>query len=371
MASEEGADVNNPDRHIQLRIVFYDGNTETYPITLSYDLVKQNLHSLLISKLPEKRPTIEQFRGTDLKYDAGAFDGYNKCLDDMHRVIDEMFEVHNERCLRYIMKNSKLHTTEDKSNEKVTSSNSKSEDTSLQEKITDDCFFLLSTLANDSVQLVLTDPPYAETGNKWDKWLDFQTFFWECERVLKPEGALVMTASTKLASKLIPMSSMYKYDLVWVKDNGTNVVAANHQPLRIHEMILVFGKQAVTYTPNGRYMKYNPQKTEGKAYTQVSGRQSSNWKGGKVEGFETVNKGDRHPTTVNKWIRDKSKLHPTQKPLAMFEWLVRTYSDEGDLVIDPFAGSGTTLLAAQNLKREYLGAEKLDKYREIIKERLS
>ena len=239
-----------------------------------------------------------------------------------------------------------------------------------EESLVDDCFGLLRGLNDNSVQLILTDPPYGETGNKWDKWLDFHTFFWECERVLKPEGALVMTASTRLASKLIPMAEhLYKYDLVWVKDNGTNIVAANHQPLRIHELILVFGKQAVTHTPTGRYMKYNPQKTTGKAYTQVSGRQSTNWKGGKVEGFETVNTGDRHPTTVNKWIRDRG-LHPTQKPLEMFEWLVKTYSDKGDLVIDPFAGSGTTLLAAKNLGREYLGAEKSPQYRQVIKKRL-
>lgn len=234
-----------------------------------------------------------------------------------------------------------------------------------------DCFELLSSLDNNSVNLILTDPPYAETGNKWDKWLDFQTFFWECERVLADDGALVMTASTRLASKLIPMAEhLYRYDLVWVKDNGTNIVAANYQPLRIHELVLVFAKNPAVYTPKGKRMKYNPQKTVGKAYRQVSGKNSSNWQGGKVEGFETVNTGDRHPTTVNKWIRDKSKLHPTQKPLAMFEWLVKTYSDEGDLVIDPFAGSGTTLVAAQTLNRNYLGAEKLEKYRNIIIGRL-
>jgi site-specific DNA-methyltransferase (adenine-specific) len=230
---------------------------------------------------------------------------------------------------------------------------------------------LFRGLENESVQLILTDPPYAETGNKWDKNIDFQTFFWECERVLKPEGAIVLTATARLASKIIPMAPhLYKYDLVWVKDNGTNIVAANHQPLRIHELVLIFGKQAVTYTPKGRYMKYNPQKTVGNPYTQVSGRQSSNWEGGTVQGFKTINVGDRHPTTVNKWVRDKSKLHPTQKPLAMFEWLIKTYSDEGDLVIDPFAGSGTTLVAAKNLKRKYKGAEKEEKYRDIIKARI-
>lgn len=237
-----------------------------------------------------------------------------------------------------------------------------------QTKISDDCFELLGGLNDDSVQLILTDPPYGETGNKWDKNIDFKYFFKECERVLKPEGALVMTSTTRLASKLIPMAEhLYKYDLVWVKDNGTNAPNVNLQPFRVHELVLVFGKGRVT---NGTRtpMKYNPQKTDGKPYKQMSGKVSENWKGG-LRNIITDNTGDRHPTTVNKWVRDRG-LHPTQKPLAMFEWLVKTYSDVGDLVVDPFAGSGTALLAAENNDRQYLGAEKEEKYRNIINERL-
>lgn len=233
-----------------------------------------------------------------------------------------------------------------------------------------DCLELMKDIPDGSIDLILTDPPYAETGNKWDKWLDFKAFFGEVERVLKPEGALVMTATTKLASKIIPMAEhLYKYDLVWVKDNGTNVVAVNHQPLRVHELILIFGKQAVTYTPRGKYMKYNPQKTQGKAYTQVSGRQSTNWKGGKVEGFETVNTGDRHPTTVQKWTRDRG-LHPTQKPVAMLEWLTKTYTDENDTVLDPFMGSGSTGVACVNTNRNFIGIELDENYFEIAKKRI-
>lgn len=240
--------------------------------------------------------------------------------------------------------------------------------TKVDERISDDCFELLGGLNDNSVQLILTDPPYAETGNKWDKNIDFQYFFRECERVLRPEGALVMTATTKLASKLIPMAEhLYKYDLIWVKDNGTNAPNVNLQPFRIHELILVFGKGRVT---NGTRtpMKYNPQKTIGKPYKQMSGKVSENWKGG-LRNIITDNSGDRHPVTVNKWVRDRG-LHPTQKPLAMFEWLVKTYSDENDLVVDPFAGSGTALLAAENNNRQYLGAEKEEKYRKVIGNRL-
>lgn len=178
-----------------------------------------------------------------------------------------------------------------------------------------------------------------------------------------------MTASTRLASKIIPLAEhLYKYDLVWVKDNGTNAPNVNLQPFRVHELILVFGKGRVT---NGTRipMKYNTQKTAGKPYEQVSGKVSENWKGG-LKNVLTKNTGDRHPKTVQEWKRDRG-LHPTQKPLAMFEWLIKTYSDKGDLVIDPFAGSGTALLAAKNLKRQYLGAEKEERYRSIIFERLT
>lgn len=235
----------------------------------------------------------------------------------------------------------------------------------------EDCLETLKRMPDGFVDLVLTDPPYGETGNKWDKHIDFAKWFVELERIIKPTGAIVFTSSTLLASKLIPLAPhLYKYDWVWQKDNGTNVVSANHQPLRVHELILVFGKQAVTYTPRGEYMKYNPQKTKGKAYTQTSGRQSTNWKGGKVEGFETVNTGDRHPVTVQKFNRDRG-LHPTQKPVALFEHLIHTYTDEGDTVYDPFMGSGTTAKACQCLNRNYIGSEISKEYCEIATKRLA
>lgn len=231
-----------------------------------------------------------------------------------------------------------------------------------------DCLELMAGIPDGSVQLILTDPPYAETGNKWDKFIDFPRFLAECERVLKPEGALVMTSTTRLASKVIPMAEhLYKYDLVWVKDNGTNAPNVNLQPFRVHELILVFGKGRVT---NGKRtpMKYNPQKTSGKAYTQKSGKVSENWKGG-LKNVVTVNDGDRHPLTVQKWTRDRG-LHPTQKPVAMFEWLMATYTDEGDTVLDPFMGSGTTGVACVNLDRKFIGIELDENYFKIAEDRI-
>lgn len=230
----------------------------------------------------------------------------------------------------------------------------------------------LRKLPDESVDLILTDIPYGETGNKWDEKVDLKVLMGEFKRLVKKDGCIAMTTTLKLAVDLINVAKdIYKYDWIWEKDNGTNVVAANHQPLRVHEFVLIFGKQAVTYTPQNLYMKYNPQKTQGRPYKQVSGKQSSNWKGGKVEGFETNNEsGERHPRTIQYFCRDKEKLHPTQKPIALFEYLIKTYTNKGDIVLDPFIGSGTTAIAAKILNRNYIGIEKNPEYVKIAQDRL-
>lgn len=235
-----------------------------------------------------------------------------------------------------------------------------------------DCLKVMQTIDDKSIDMVLCDLPYRETGNKWDKNnIDLDKLFYEYERIIKDSGAIVLTGTFRFGIKLIKVAlHLYKYDWIWQKDNGTNIVMVNHQPLRIHEQIFIFGKQAVSYTPKGNYMKYNPQKTEGKPYKQKSGRQSENWKGGNVSGFETNNKsGLRHPKTIQKFNRDRG-LHPTQKPVALFEFLIKTYTDIGGLVLDNAAGSGTAGVACQNLGRDYILIEKDEKYYEIAKNRL-
>ncbi len=231
----------------------------------------------------------------------------------------------------------------------------------------------LKKLSDESIDLILTDIPYGETGNKWDEKLDLKKLMTEFERIIKKSGCIAMTATMKLAIDLINIAKhIYKYDWIWEKESGTNVVAANHQPLRVHEFVLIFGKQAVTYTPRNLYMKYHPQKTEGKPYKQISGKQSSNWKGGKVEGFETNNEsGERHPRTIQYFCRDKEKLHPTQKPVSLFEYFIKTYTDKDDIVLDPFIGSGTTAVAAKMLDRNYIGIEKNPEYVKIANERIN
>lgn len=234
-----------------------------------------------------------------------------------------------------------------------------------------DCLELMKDIPDKSIDMILCDLPYAETGNKWDFPIDPYYLWMEYERIIKDDGAIVLTGTFKFGTQLYKQAPhLYKYDWVWEKDNGTNAPNVGLQPFRIHEQIFVFGKGRVT---NGTRepMKYNPQKTDGEPYKQTSGRMSENWKGG-LGTVVTDNKdGKRHPKTIQKFIRDKSGLHPTQKPVALFEYLIKTYTNEGDLVLDNCAGSFTTAIAAENTKRNWICMEQLEEYCEIGKKRIN
>ncbi len=233
-----------------------------------------------------------------------------------------------------------------------------------------DCLELMKDIPDGSVDMILADLPYAETGNRWDFPIDPIALWSEYERIIKEDGAIVLTGTFKFGVQLYNQAPhLYKYDWIWQKDNGTNAPNVPYQPFRVHEQVFVFGKGRVT---NGKRtpMKYNPQKTEGKPYSMTSGRMSDNWKGG-LKNVLTDNKdGKRHPLTVQKINRDKDKLHPTQKPVALFEYLIKTYTNEGDLVLDNVAGSGTTGVAAMNTNRNFILMEQEPEYVEIIKKRL-
>lgn len=233
-----------------------------------------------------------------------------------------------------------------------------------------DCLEVMPTISEKSVDMVLCDLPYGETGNKWDSVLDLKELFKQYERIIKDDGAIVLTGSFRFGVALYNAAShLYKYDWVWEKDNGTNAPNVNLQPFRIHEQVFVFGKGRVT---NGKRtpMKYNPQKTEGKPYCQKSGRMSDNWKGGLQNVVTNNESGLRHPKTIQKFVRDKSSLHPTQKPIELFEYMIKTYTNEGDLVLDNCSGSGTTAIACMRTNRRFLCVEKEKKYYDISVERI-
>lgn len=231
------------------------------------------------------------------------------------------------------------------------------------------CLELMKDIPNKSIDMILCDLPYKETGNKWDKNIDLNQMFSEYRRIIKDDGCIALNGTFKFGVQLYNAApDLYKYDWVWEKDNGTNAPNVNYQPFRTHEFIFIFGKGRVT---NGTRipMKYNPQKTEGKPYKQKSGRISENWKGG-LNNIITDNKdGLRQPKTILKFKRDKG-FHPTQKPVALLEYLIKTYTNENDIVLDNCMGSGSTGVACVNTNRNFIGIEVDENYFNIAKGRI-
>lgn len=233
-----------------------------------------------------------------------------------------------------------------------------------------DCLELMKKIPDNSVDMILCDLPYKETGNKWDKRFGLDKCLQEYERIIKEDGCIALSGTFRFGVQLFNlMPHLYKYDWVWEKDNGTNAPNVNYQPFRIHEYIYIFGKGRVT---NGTRipMKYFHQKTSGKPYCQKSGRMSENWKGGLGTVVTNNESGLRHPKTIQKFIRDKGGLHPTQKPVALMEYLIKTYTNKGDLILDNCMGSGTTGVACVNTNRNFIGMELDENYFNIAKDRI-
>ena len=228
-----------------------------------------------------------------------------------------------------------------------------------------DCREILPHLPK--VDLVLTDPPYGTTACKWDSIIPIEPMWEQLKRIIKPNGAIVMTASQPFTSALV-MSNIrwFKYEWIWQKDGGSNFATVKYQPMKEHENILVFGEGKLTY---------NQQKQErigsrkGKTTKTVdSGRENSVY--GSQDGCGALDVPElRCPSSVQRIQRERG-LHPTQKPVALMEYLIKTYTNEGDTVLDFTMGSGTTLVAAKNLGRKAIGIEIEQKYCDIAVDRL-
>lgn len=229
----------------------------------------------------------------------------------------------------------------------------------LNEIIQGDCLEVMRDIPDGSVDMILADLPYGTTRNRWDSIIPLDDLWTQYERIIKDNGAIVLTAQTPF-DKVLGVSNlkMLRYELIWEKTQGTGHLNAKRMPMKSHENILVFYKRLPTY---------NPQMTKGEAYTQRSGRASSNYN--PQESVVTVNKGERYPLSVHKFKSDKG-YHPTQKPVALFEYLIRTYTNEGETVLDNVIGSGTTAVAAINTGRNFIGIEQEPEYVEIAKRRI-
>jgi site-specific DNA-methyltransferase (adenine-specific) len=232
----------------------------------------------------------------------------------------------------------------------------------------DDMFNVLGKIQPQSIDFLLTDFPYGtlnKSRNEWDRIIDYDQFWEHVKVICKPNAAIISTAAQPFTSVLISTNySWFKYCLVWEKSKATGYLNAKKQPMRAHEDIVVFYNKQPTY---------NPQMTPGKPYDKGTAVRDAEQYGKQTKAVHVKNEeGTRYPRSVLyfKTAEDEGKLHPTQKPLALYEYLIRTYSNEGDTVLDPCMGSGTTGVAAQNMNRKFIGIEKEEKYFNIAKERI-
>lgn len=225
-----------------------------------------------------------------------------------------------------------------------------------------DCLELMKDIPDKSVDMILCDLPYGTTKNKWDSIIPLDKLWKQYERIIKDNGALVLFSQMPFSAQLVCSNlKLFRYEWIWEKDNGTGFLNAKKMPLKIHENIEIFYKKQPTY---------NPQMRKGfKPYSQMSGRGSSNY--GEQVRVTTINEGDRYPIDVIEFKRDKTKIHPTQKPVALLEYLIKTYTNEGDVVLDNCMGSGSTGVASVNTNRNFIGIELDDKYFNIAKERIN
>ncbi len=214
-----------------------------------------------------------------------------------------------------------------------------------------DCFDVFEFIPDHSIDMVLCDLPYGVTACSWDVELDLERLWKEYQRMLKTGGVVVLTATQPFETKLINSNrKWFRYKWVWKKSRAVGFLNANKMPLRIHEDILVFAK--------GR-TKYNPQFEPGTPY--ITKRRGTGKAGiyREVKRSETVNTGRRFPKDLVEFSNTCEKvMHNTQKPVALFEYLIKTYTDVGDVVLDNTAGSGTSAIAAMNTDRRYICIEK-------------
>lgn len=223
-----------------------------------------------------------------------------------------------------------------------------------------DCLELLKTIPDGSVDMVLCDLPYGTTRNKWDSILPLDELWAEYKRICR--GAVVLTAQTPF-DKVLGASnlSMLRYEWIWRKEAGAGFLNAKKAPLKDHENILVFYKKPPTYNPQMR-VGFKPYKCK-------QGHVGSNYGSVNPENISESN-GERYPVTVLEFQRDREKLHPTQKPVALMEYFIRTYTNEGDTVLDNCMGSGSTGVACVNTGRKFIGMELDAGYFEIAKGRI-
>ncbi len=237
-----------------------------------------------------------------------------------------------------------------------------------------DCLLLRREIPSHSVDMILADPPYG-TLNKsnpdaqWDKEVPLPSLWNQYKRIIKPNGVILLFGQGMFAAKLIMSNpKWFKFDFVWNKVRKSNFLNCKRMPMRQHELVLVFYNQQPTYNPQ---MVYSGKQNHSRGKIDKEQANSCYGKYGKVEAIKSDYK---YPGTILEFQKGHSKeswLHSTAKPVNLLRWLIRTYSNEGDLILDNFAGSGSTIIAAIEEKRDWIGIELSEKYFDICQNRVN
>ena len=223
----------------------------------------------------------------------------------------------------------------------------------------------MKRIPDGSIDAIICDLPYGTTACKWDSVIPFEPLWEQYRRIIKPDGAIVLFGQEPFSSAL-RMSNIewFRYDWIWDKGRGHNFTQANFCPMRSHEIISVFSDAPTVYSSDGRKCRYNPQMWDsGKPYSiRERQRRSQTEMLRKNSSAARVcpsanNNGDRYPLSIVRFGKDNNGSHPTQKPVALLEYLVKTYTNPGQLVLDNCMGSGTTAIACIKEKRHFIGFE--------------
>jgi site-specific DNA-methyltransferase (adenine-specific) len=257
----------------------------------------------------------------------------------------------------------------------------------------DDCLKVLPTIPNKSIDLILTDPPYGTTVCKWDSVIPFEPMWKELKRVAKDNSAIALFGSEPFSSHLrLSNLDWFKYDWIWEKQKASNFMGAKYSPLKYHEIISVFSKSSHNYNPqkykvleiedviklNKNEMKQLFETKDYDRYGKVDKRKTINNPitnkdhiGNKLNRIRNADDGYRNPKSILKINKDiNTNIHPTQKPVPLLEYLIKTYTNEGDTVLDFTMGSGSTGVACKNLNRNFIGIEMDKGYFDIAKNRI-
>jgi len=233
-----------------------------------------------------------------------------------------------------------------------------------------DCLDVMKDIESQSVDMILADLPYGVTKNKWDSVISLDLLWKQYERIIKQNGAIVLFGQDKFTARLmLSNESLHRYNLIWNKVLTSGFLNANRMPMRQHEDICVFYKKQPVYNP--QKVKGVPSHSKG---NNVGKKNSDVLQNNNYGDFVLVQTdGDmKHPTSIVTFSKPHPSvsLHPTQKPVELLEWLIKTYTDENDLVLDNTMGVGSTCRAAKNIGRRYIGIEKEEKYYNIAIEKL-